>query len=301
MSDLINNKICPICKEVDVSNLAKLNKYFYCSNCQFAWLKKLPKPSYGEDYYQGKSNLASKLFNPIGQLLYQVRSSYAKRSVNLWIDIGAGEGNFLKTVSSKHKIGVEISDAGRKLMKIKGIATLSNKQFLKTKGLSADVISLWHTLEHVEDPRAYLLAISKNIQKKGQLIIAVPNIDSFDFKLFGDRWFHLAPDYHLWHFSPRSLSLLLKQTGFVVQEIDHFAIEHHLTGSLQSLINTLTDSQDILHKLVKRSSNLPEFSFRNVLTVILAIIISIPSATILWLTASIFRKGGAIVVIATKK
>lgn len=301
MSALINNTICPICKQGNILTLKNLNKYFYCPNCQFAWLKILPKPSYGESYYEGKSNLASTIFNPIGQLLYKIRGSYAKPGVDLWVDIGAGEGNFLKILSTKRKIGVEISKAGRILMASSGIKTLTNKRFLKTKNLNAQVVSLWHTLEHVDNPRSYLLAVAKNIQKKGQLIIGVPNIDSLDFKLFGKWWFHLAPDYHLWHFSPKSLTLLLNQTGFKVSKIDHFALEHHLAGTLQSLINKITNSQNILHKMVKRSTDLPNLSNKTILSTLAAIFISTPVAMILWIIAFIFRKGGAIVVVASKK
>src|SRR3990167_3619825 len=141
------------------------------------------------------------------------------------------------------------------MMKESGLDTLSDKEFIRTKGLGADVISFWHVLEHVEKPEEYLDAARNNLKKGGKIIIGVPNIDSFEFKFSKQYWFHLQPQFHLWHYSPSSLKKLLQKSKFKINTIDYWSIEHHLTGVLQTFINKFSGSKEnVLHRLVKRSA-----------------------------------------------
>jgi hypothetical protein len=48
----------------------------------------------------------------------------------------------------------------------------------------------------------------------GWLYVAVPDIGSMDFKVFGKNWDVVNPLVHLQYFSERSLSLALESAGF---------------------------------------------------------------------------------------
>ena len=48
----------------------------------------------------------------------------------------------------------------------------------------------------------------------GLLVISVPNVHSWDFKLFGRWWFPLDPPRHFYHFDRNSLSATLASAGF---------------------------------------------------------------------------------------
>ena len=127
--------LCPLCHEHPYP-LPKLPYYAYCSDCKLAWLWRFPKAIYGDNYYTGASNVASRLFTPIATLLYRLRSAYVGLGKKkLWIDVGAGDGQFLKTVNAHQKVGVEISPSGRVLMKQAGLKTMTDKQFLRLKNL----------------------------------------------------------------------------------------------------------------------------------------------------------------------
>lgn len=294
--------ICPICQEKRVVGLPGIKGYYFCPDCKTAWLKKFPNSNYSADYYQGSSGLAAKLFSPIAALLHKLREEYAGSGVKkIWIDVGAGEGNFLKTVSAKRKIGVEVSNSGRKLMEKSGLEILSNQQFLKTRGLNASVISLWHVLEHMEKPWIYLQSVKNNLDKKGQVIIGVPNADSFEFKFFKENWFHLAPQFHLWHFSPKSIELMVEKNGLEVSKIDYWSPEHQIAGLLQSFLNKFTKSKNILHQLIRRGTEQLKIPLTDCLWIIFWLTFGLPVVFLVWVLQSLSRKSGTFVVVASLK
>lgn len=293
---------CSVCKNNNITHLEGVKEYNFCNKCNTAWLKKISKPKYNQIYYKGKSGLASVLFVPFVDLFYKLRKFYVRTNDNnLWIDLGAGDGSFLETVNYKQKIGIELSSYGRALMEKRGLKTLTNEHFLKKSNLKADVISFWHVLEHLENPSTYLRAASKNISKKGTLIIGIPNIESFEFKFFKRFWFHLAPLYHIWHFSPKSIKLLLEQNDFKIEYIDYWAPEHHFSGFVQSMINKTSGSENILHKLVKRQDKDNNIPVKAVIISTFWLTLGMPLLILFWIVSSFTSRSGAIVVVASPK
>lgn len=294
---------CLICDSENVTDLNKIKEYWHCENCGVAWRKKFVKAAYKDDYYKASSSVASVIFNPILDFFYFWRTKYSRQNPKgVWIDVGAGDGRFISKVISKRKIGVEGSEAARSMMLKKDIEVLSDAQFLKKKNLKADVVSFWHVLEHLRDPKKFLFAARGNLKKKGELIIAIPNIDSFEFMFFRRDWFHLEPSLHLWHFSPKSLKIFLNKCGFKIVRIDYFSIEHHFTGLLQSFINKTSSSKNSLHKLVKsvRQKNSPQVKTADILLNVFWITLGLPIVFAVWLFASLTKRPGTFVVVASK-
>ena len=48
----------------------------------------------------------------------------------------------------------------------------------RLKGKQFDLVTIWHVLEHVRDPEAYIERIYRLLKDKGRLVIEVPNFDS---------------------------------------------------------------------------------------------------------------------------
>ena len=182
-------------------------------------------------------------------------------------------------------------------MKKIGLLTLSDKEFLVSKNLRADVISFWHVIEHLEEPDRYLSVAYENLNKNGKIVLGIPNHRSFEFKVFGRHWFHLVPEYHIWHFSLKSITQLLNRTGFTVNLVDNWSIEHHLTGILQSFINRSTGSDSVLHRLVKRGMNY-SLSFKDAFWSVFWLSIGLPIVLFFWILSSVFNQSGTIVIVA---
>ncbi len=76
-------------------------------------------------------------------------------------------------------------------------------------------------IEHVSDPKKTIKKINAIMKKGGALTLATPNIDSFAAKLFKSYWFALEVPRHLFLFSGKTLSKILKDEGFEVLNIEY--------------------------------------------------------------------------------
>ncbi len=65
---------------------------------------------------------------------------------------------------------------------------------------------------------------------------SVPNAASLEFKLFQSRWFALRLPNHLYHFTPETMTKLLRQAGWEVASIHHQRVLSSLFSSLGYLL-----------------------------------------------------------------
>jgi 2-polyprenyl-3-methyl-5-hydroxy-6-metoxy-1,4-benzoquinol methylase len=92
---------------------------------------------------------------------------------------------------------------------------------------SFDAVTLWDSLEHVEDPRMTLVAARRILRTGGLLAVSTPNIDglfprlSYPVGRATGYWTHPEPPAHLFQFSTATLTLLLERTGFQVDRVVH--------------------------------------------------------------------------------
>ena len=82
-----------------------------------------------------------------------------------------------------------------------------------------DVITIWDVMEHVHDPARTLQEMHRILKPGGLAIIRVPNIATWDARLFGPYWVGLDAPRHLYIFSPTTLEAFLQKTGFRVQKM----------------------------------------------------------------------------------
>ncbi len=90
---------------------------------------------------------------------------------------------------------------------------------------SFDLITFWHVLEHLDNPRNALAAARRLIKPDGIVLVAVPNIRSFQAQLFKQDWLHLDVPRHRWHFDPQTLLTLAHRCDFDVIQVHHFSAE----------------------------------------------------------------------------
>jgi len=140
------------------------------------------------------------------------------------LDVGCGSGKFLNEVKNETKTavyGIDISELAVKTAKnnydidvFKGVikeAPFSPESF--------DVITAWWYLEHVPNPTQVLCKMSELLNVDGDCIIGVPNIASFNGRLFKDKWYHLDCPRHLYLYSPETITKLLDKAGLSVYKI----------------------------------------------------------------------------------
>ena len=94
---------------------------------------------------------------------------------------------------------------------------------------------MYHVLEHLHDPREALSKAYQLLKRGGLLVVAVPNFDSLQARIFRQRWYHLDAPRHLYHFTPHTLKMLLHEVGFKVLETRWFSLEHDWAGIAGSI------------------------------------------------------------------
>jgi 2-polyprenyl-3-methyl-5-hydroxy-6-metoxy-1,4-benzoquinol methylase len=118
------------------------------------------------------------------------------------IDVGAGAGGFVAAAQQRGFTVTAIemnSECCRYIGTSLGAeAICSDRPAATLRALpSAQVVTLWHVLEHLPDPREMLAAAADALLPGGVLALGVPNPESIQFRLLGSRWPHLDAPRHL--------------------------------------------------------------------------------------------------------
>lgn len=139
------------------------------------------------------------------------------------LDVGCATGTFLRSMQEHGPwdvYGVELSEeVARQAREQYGLhvftGTLEQAAFPER---SFDAVTMWDVLEHLHDPLGSLREVRRILDPDGILLIRVPNLASWDARLFGPNWAGLDAPRHLYVFTPDTLSAMLKRAGFHVLE-----------------------------------------------------------------------------------
>lgn len=217
-------------------------------------------------------------------------------------DIGSGRGftlYFLKKIFRYHTVvGTQIDRVALKFSLEKLGLNIYGEDLLEIdlKDNQFDLVTIWHVLEHVEDPEAYIERIYRLLKDKGRLIIEVPNFDSWTRKFTGKYWLGLDLKYHLCFFNFFSLSRLLEKYNFKIKLVHTFSLEYSTFISVQSIVSKITGSDQLifnwLQGLVK---------FKPVLLAhILLFILLVPICFIINLFLFFSHRGEVLLIVAEK-
>jgi SAM-dependent methyltransferase len=86
-----------------------------------------------------------------------------------------------------------------------------------------DVLTLIHSFEHMDDPRATLTKCRNLIAEDGYLLIVVPNFGGWWARTMGADWQWLNADDHRYHFTKAALRRLIDHTGFRIESITTYS------------------------------------------------------------------------------
>jgi ubiquinone/menaquinone biosynthesis C-methylase UbiE len=195
-----------------------------CQGCGLIFVDPLPpenqlKYHYDEVYYAEWISAQKKS----RELLWRRRLAQLleHRKRGRLLDVGCGVGAFLGLAKKAgfEAFGTEVSEyAGRRTEEICGVPVFIGN--LEEAGFPSDyfdVVTLYHVIEHVNDPSRYLFETHRILKPGGLVVVACPNVESYVFNLayfvFKRKRFQLFStsdkEIHLYHFSPRTLEKLL--------------------------------------------------------------------------------------------
>jgi 2-polyprenyl-3-methyl-5-hydroxy-6-metoxy-1,4-benzoquinol methylase len=219
------------------------------------------------------------------------------------LDVGAGRGRFVAAAATAgyRASGIEPSDRGVAAAMALGVdvrqAAVLDAENHEIAAGSLDAVTLWHVLEHLDEPGAALDRIAGWLAPGGTLLVGVPNLASLQARLGGERWYHLDVPRHRTHFTPAGLSTLLHRHGFEVMQTHHVLLEHNPFGLWQSLVSRLTSQPSYLYNLLKRNAPLRSPD----LAITAAAVPLVPLAALVEFAAGVAHRGGTIAVTATRQ
>ncbi len=137
-----------------------------------------------------------KRFEPTGRLL----------------EIGSAYGFFLELAQKKWKSeGIDISGPGCEHARSQGLDVKCG-DFLQipVEKESFQIVCLWDTIEHLKSPHRYIQKISEVLTPGGHICLTTGDIDGLIPRVQKERWRMIHPPTHLYYFSQKTLSELLK-------------------------------------------------------------------------------------------
>ena len=140
-------------------------------------------------------------------------ASATKKSKGSLLDYGCGVGFFASRAERRgwQVQGVELSDLARARAQEKlksGIVVSSRDELPEAK---YDAVTLFHVLEHLDDPAETLQWIRGRLNPGGAIIVALPNYASPDARHYGSFWAAWDVPIHYWHFTKESMTELAKR------------------------------------------------------------------------------------------
>lgn len=161
------------------------------------------------------------------------------------IDVGCGDGSYLGALGADECTGMDISASALRASRLRGLTAVQGT--ICTEGRpsapfadgSFSLITSFHFLEHVPDPRPVVAELRRMLHPDGDLVIQVPNKDSWQARLLGRRWAGLDVPRHLVNYSARTVCTLLEECGLKVVRQSHFSLRDNPTTLANSLVPTL--------------------------------------------------------------
>ena len=288
-----------------------------CAHCGLVYTVPQLSPAQIADYYSptyyGDRNLR---FHPAFEALVGWFRRRRAARLRHWhpepgavLDIGCGRGHFLNCLRAGGWtcVGTELSEAAAQ--HARDVLHLDVRVGAYEPGTlpeaAFDAVYLWHVLEHLPATRAVLPDMRRILRPGGLLVIAVPNLASWQARVTRAGWFHLDLPRHYVHFTTDWLQAALRELEFNVVEVNHFSLEQNVYGWMQSLLNCAGLEPNLLYDLLKRRGArrldrpLARYPVQSILSLVGAAAL-LPAALAAMLVEVACGRGGTIEVYATR-
>ena len=258
-----------------------------------------PAEAHEAGAYGGGRPRGSRLAAPLLRAFTRRRLAMLGGASGRLLDVGAGRGRF---VAHARAAGWDAQGIEPSLRGIEGARTLGVE--LQQAGIddadvtagSLDAATLWHVLEHLDEPGPALERIAGWLRPGGLLLVGVPNLDSLQARAGGARWYHLDVPRHRTHFTVTGLHALLRSSGLEPVATHHVLLEHNPFGLWQSVVSRATRTPSWLYHALKHNASLP--SWDAVVTVVALPLV--PVALLAELSFGLAGRGGTVAVVARR-
>jgi hypothetical protein len=223
---------------LEVFNLSR------CEKCLSIFVSDPPKDL--EPYYQNISG--NTMRSSPGSLIKFARNYLFKlelRSLNPYLrndsrilDLGSGDGSLSRFLSKRFfTLSCDMYDPKHWKLSTPYLQLRSDGKLpTKSELMGTDIVIMRHVLEHVKDPKV----IMSDLYSAGfkNLVVVVPNYDTFWQRFFKDDWYYWDPPRHLTHFTLQGIESLGKQTGWTIRNVQKHGIDEVIVSWYRRIYQT---------------------------------------------------------------
>jgi SAM-dependent methyltransferase len=252
--------LCPMCRGPRSKELFRSEKGYpivRCLDCRLVFTDARTAPPADQLYphFEQSENAGQRSARTALSVFSLQRAGVVENAApkGRLLDFGAGSGAFARFMAGRgHEVvGLEPYSLGKTVEE-------SNLQLVRApldkakKSLGTfDCITMWHVLEHIDEPMPVLATLRSMLNPGGRLIVSVPNFASWQSNVFQGSWFHLDPPRHVLQFEPETLDACLSRAGFQVFKSVPFLPEYGTSGWIQSALNRVLPHRNFLYEWVK--------------------------------------------------
>jgi SAM-dependent methyltransferase len=201
--------------------------YYRCDGCGLVFMHPIPQdmhPFYKGGYQEIPSSL-DELRSLASKEKYRMAPILRHKTEGKLLEIGPWIGMFSCNAKDAG-FDVTAMDMDERCLQFLsntvGIRTFQSNDPAETLASMTerfDVIALWHCLEHLPEPWLVIERAAEKLAPGGVLLIAIPNIESYEFSAFKSAWRHLDTPRHLYFYSSDSLVDLCRRNGLKKLEV----------------------------------------------------------------------------------
>ncbi|MGO9898411.1 MAG: class I SAM-dependent methyltransferase [Solirubrobacteraceae bacterium] len=160
------------------------------------------------------------------------------------LDVGTGDGVLLDALArlGREALGLERESAR---------PDVRAAELGEIDGAWAAIV-FWHSLEHLSDAGEQVTRAASLLAPNGVLVIAVPNADSLQAKLFADCWLAHDLPRHLVHLPAGALIERLQLLGLNVERVSYWRGGQVMFGWLHGLVKSVPGHRD-LYDAIRRT------------------------------------------------
>jgi SAM-dependent methyltransferase len=235
-----------------------------CSACGLLRLDPRPSPEelrlyYPENYWFAPDrSAASRLEERYRRIVLRDHVQFVAQALadstarGPLLDVGCGGGLFLGLMRERgHRVvGLDFSPqaAGIAWSRQQVPAVVGDLERAPLRPGSFAGLTMFHVMEHLYDPRAYLGNARELLARDGRLVVQVPNAASWQARMLGSAWNGADIPRHLINFRDSDLVKMIETAGFEVLRRKYFSLRDNPAG----LASSLAPSLDPMARRVRR-------------------------------------------------
>jgi SAM-dependent methyltransferase len=204
-------------------------RFLECAACGLLRIDPMPTPGaldayYAEHYGEGGRYANFADAEDIRRLISEHRFGriQGRAKPGRWLDVGCSSGDFVATAADAgiDAEGLDISDEAVARAVKRGLVAHASRVEEFEPESRYDTITAFDVIEHLLDPAAFIRRIRSWLVPGGSLILTTPDNSSvYPSLLMRKHWFYYWPDEHLFYFDPSTITRLLRDQGFAVDEV----------------------------------------------------------------------------------